>query len=66
MPESREERRQQLRAELITRLERVRGDMSDAEFDNLVTSLELTAARFAEIDARPVRRPTDEPLDRAD
>jgi hypothetical protein len=66
MPESREERRQQLRAELITRLERVRGDMSDAEFDNLVTSLEQTAARFAEIDARPVRRPTDEPLDRAD
>ena len=45
------ERRRQFRAELITRLDRVRGTMSDAEFGKLVTSMERTAVRFAEIDA---------------
>ena len=49
----RDERRQQLRAELIARLERVRGQLTDTEFDDLVTSVERTAARFAEIDAGP-------------
>ena len=49
-----DERRKQLRAELIARLERVRGGLTDAEFDDLVTSVERTAARFAEIDAGPI------------
>jgi hypothetical protein len=49
----REERRQQFRAELIARLQRVRGRMTDAEFDVLVNSVERTAARLAEIDAGP-------------
>ena len=51
----RDERRQQLRAELTARLERVRGHLTDAEFDELVTAVERTAARFAEIDAGPYR-----------
>ena len=51
----RDERRQQLRAELVARLQRVRGGMTDAEFDDLVSAVELTAARFAEIDAAPYK-----------
>jgi hypothetical protein len=47
----RDERRRQFRAELIARLERVRGTMTDAEFGKLLTSIEQTAVRFAEIDA---------------
>jgi hypothetical protein len=60
MDSSREERRQQLWDELVTRLERVRGGLTDVEFDELVTSVERTA-RFAEIDAGPSAfpRPTD-------
>ena len=60
---TRDERRQQLRAELTARLERVRGQLTDAEFDELVTAVERTAARFAEIDAGPYRAlntPTNE------
>ena len=52
----REERRQQLRAELIARLERVRGQLTDTEFADLVNSVERTAARFSEIDAGPIAR----------
>jgi hypothetical protein len=52
----REERRRQLRAELIVRLERVRGQLTDTEFAQLVDSVERTAARFTEIDAGPVAR----------
>ena len=52
----REERRQQLRAELIARLERVRGRLTDTEFRELVDSVERTANRFTEIDAGPVVR----------
>ena len=48
-----EERRQQLRTEMIARLRRVRGQMTDDEFAELVSSVERTAARFAEIDAAP-------------
>ena len=48
-----EKRRQQLRAEMIARLHRVRGQMTDSEFAELVSSVERTAARFAEIDAAP-------------
>ena len=47
----REERRRELRAELVARLERVRGQMTDAEFESLVSDVERTAQRFAEIDA---------------
>ena len=50
----REERRQQRRRELVARLERVRGQMTEAEFLELVDSVERTAARFAEIDAGPI------------
>lgn len=57
----REERRQQLRAELMARLERVRGQMTDAEFADLVSSVERTAARFAEIDAGRFAQPRREP-----
>ena len=52
---TREEHRRELRAELVARLSRVRGQMTDAEFDALVSDVERTAARFAEIDARPYR-----------
>ena len=49
----RDERRKELRTELIARLERVRGKLTDAEFANLIDDVERTAARFAEIDAGP-------------
>jgi hypothetical protein len=54
MRDPRDTRRQQLRAELIARLERVRGRMTDAEFEKLIAAVERTAARFAEIDAGPL------------
>ena len=65
----REERRQQLREEMIARLHRVRGEMTDGEFAALVSSVERTAARFAEIDAaphklQPAPPPGLSPLDR--
>ena len=53
MREPRDDRRRQLRAELVDRLARVRGRLTDAEFEELVSSVERTAARFAEIDAGP-------------
>lgn len=40
---------------MIARLERVRGRLTDAEFEELLTAVERTAARFAEIDAGPYR-----------
>src|SRR5689334_8699854 len=46
----REERRQEVRAKLVARLQRVRGQMTDAEFDNLLKDVERTARRFSEID----------------
>jgi hypothetical protein len=57
-----EERRQQLRTEMIARLHRVRGQMTDDEFAELVSSVERAAARFAEIDAAPHKlRPAPPP-----
>jgi len=56
---TRDERRQQLRAELTARLERVRGRLTDAEFEELLSAVERTAARFAEIDAGPLHRLSD-------
>ena len=47
----REERRQELRTALVTRLQRVRGQLTDAEFDELVNDVERTARRLTEIDA---------------
>ena len=47
----REDRRQELRAKLVARLERVRGQMTEAEFNELVNDVERVARRFAEIDA---------------
>jgi hypothetical protein len=46
----RDERRQDARTELVARLQRVRGEMTDAEFDELVRDVERTARRFSEID----------------
>jgi hypothetical protein len=51
MIDAREAQRQQLRAELKARLDRVRGRMTDEEFGELLDAVERTAARFAEIDA---------------
>ena len=64
----REERRQELRASLVARLARVRGQMTDAEFDELVDDVERTAWRLAEIDAGLItpRRVRDESAARAD
>jgi hypothetical protein len=45
-------RSEQLRAALAARLERVRGDMSDAEFAQLIEDVIRTTQRFEEIDAR--------------
>jgi hypothetical protein len=46
----RDERRQDARTELVARLQRVRGELTDAEFDELVRDVERTAQRFSEID----------------
>ncbi len=54
--ESREERRQALRAQIAIRLARVRGGLTDTEFADLVESVALTAERFREIDAHPTAR----------
>jgi hypothetical protein len=51
MIDAREAQRQQLRAELKARLDRVRGRMTDDEFGELIAAVERTAERFAEIDA---------------
>jgi hypothetical protein len=51
MTDAREAQRQQLRAELQARLDRVRGRMTDDEFGQLIDAVEATAKRFAEIDA---------------
>ena len=40
----------ELRAELVARLERVRGQMTDSEFDELVRDVERVARRFTEIE----------------
>ena len=61
MRERRDDRRRELRAELVDRLSRVRGQMTDAEFEGLVADVERTAERFAEIDARPYRVWPDAP-----
>ena len=55
MLEDREKRRHKLRDELRTRLERVRGAMTNADFESLVRDVERVAARFDEIDASPSR-----------
>ena len=57
----RDERRRERRAELVARLTRVRGQMTDTEFEKLVASVERTAARFAEIDAAPYKLQLDPP-----
>jgi hypothetical protein len=47
---------------MIARLHRVRGQMTDDEFAELVSSVERAAARFAEIDAAPHKlRPAPPP-----
>ena len=48
---------------MIARLQRVRGTMSDAEFDELVSAVERTAARFAEIDSGPSKLKPDSETD---
>jgi hypothetical protein len=46
------EHSEQLRAALATRLERVRGAMSDEEFSQLIDDVIRTTQRFEEIEAR--------------
>jgi len=43
-------------ADLSRRLERVRGEMTDAEYSKLVIDMARTAELFAEIDAAHTRR----------
>jgi hypothetical protein len=57
----RDEGRRERRAELVARLTRVRGQMTDTEFERLVASVERTTARFAEIDAGPHKLQLDPP-----
>ena len=57
--------RSRLVEELAVRVERFRGEMTDAEFAGLVVDMAHVAARFVEIDERPgARYPADlfEPL----
>ena len=63
MTDGREARRERFRAELVARLLRVGGDLTDAQFDELVERVERTAARFGEIDrgrGRGTSRPDSE------
>ena len=60
MQDAREVQRQRLRDELRARLARVRGPMTDAAFEDLVSAVEHTAARFAEIDAHLLPLDADE------
>ena len=62
MPETREGQRQRLEDELRTRLARVRGNLTDAAFEELVRDVERSAARFAEIDAGPFRPAPSQPI----
>ncbi|HUQ83672.1 MAG TPA: hypothetical protein VM076_21145 [Gemmatimonadaceae bacterium] len=50
-----------LKAALSARLDRVRGNMSDAEFAALVDDVARTATRFEEIEARALGRKTKLP-----
>ena len=54
-------RSEQLRAAFSARLERVRGNMSDADFAQLVADMVSTAQRFEEIDARELGSKTPLP-----
>jgi hypothetical protein len=54
MSTDRDARRRELAAELTERLARLRGQMTDSEFDQLVADMVQTTERFAEIDARPL------------
>jgi hypothetical protein len=55
MPNVREVQCQRLADELRARLARVRGPMTDAAFEDLVSAVERTAERFALIDAGILR-----------
>jgi hypothetical protein len=55
MPDVREVQCQRLADELRARLARVRGPMTDAAFEDLVSAVERTAERFALIDAGILR-----------
>lgn len=52
---------EQLKAALVERLQRVRGNMSDSEFAALVDDIAHMAARLEEIDARALARRTPLP-----
>jgi hypothetical protein len=55
------DRAEQLRAAFAARLERVRGNLSDGEFAQLVADMVATAQRLEEIDARAIGRKTPLP-----
>ena len=48
---------------MTARLSRVRGNMTDAEFGQLLANMSRTAERFAEIDAKPGALGPDMPPD---
>src|SRR5689334_18167897 len=50
MTDSWDDRRKTRRAEIEARLRRVRGAMTDVEFERLVSAVMRTAERFADID----------------
>ena len=52
-------------ATMADRLAKVRGQMTDAEFAQLISDMGRTAKRFVEIDASPgATLPADRPTDR--
>ena len=61
MRDAREVERQRLLDELRDRLAKVRGPMTDAAFEDLISAVERTAERFAEIDAGYLRAGARQP-----
>lgn len=53
MQDDRDDRHRELMATMAARLSRVRGQMTDAEFGQLLADVVRTAKRFAELDAKP-------------
>ena len=48
-----EARRAELKATIESRLAKVRGALTDAQFDQLIADVVRTAERFAEIEKKP-------------
>jgi len=63
MQDAADDRLRKLTAALTARMSRVRGEMTDAEFAQLLTDMVRTAERFAEIDDMPSSMAPDMPPD---